>query len=108
MAQLVAHLLCKQGVRGSSPLASTVVLSRDMDDKSRRIYFLRLLSLQGWCKGSLVGRFTPGGCLITLGGTQTVFGEDFTGFSVRGCDVDVQQDLLALVSGDNAEIKDST
>lgn len=24
MAQLVAHLLCKQGVRGSSPRASTV------------------------------------------------------------------------------------
>ena len=23
MAQLVAHLLCKQGVRGSSPLSST-------------------------------------------------------------------------------------
>lgn len=23
MAQLVAHLLCKQGVRGSSPLGST-------------------------------------------------------------------------------------
>src|SRR6476659_5566434 len=25
MAQLVAHLLCKQGVRGSSPLGSTAV-----------------------------------------------------------------------------------
>jgi hypothetical protein len=25
MAQLVAHLLCKQGVRGSSPLGSTLV-----------------------------------------------------------------------------------
>ena len=24
MAQLVAHLLCKQGVRGSSPLGSTL------------------------------------------------------------------------------------
>lgn len=24
MAQLVAHLLCKQGVRGSSPLSSTM------------------------------------------------------------------------------------
>ena len=24
LAQLVAHLLCKQGVRGSSPLASTI------------------------------------------------------------------------------------
>ena len=24
MAQLVAHLLCKQGVRGSSPLGSTI------------------------------------------------------------------------------------
>jgi hypothetical protein len=27
MAQLVAHLLCKQGVRGSSPLGSTLVKS---------------------------------------------------------------------------------
>ncbi len=27
MAQLVAHLLCKQGVRGSSPLGSTTVRS---------------------------------------------------------------------------------
>ena len=25
MAQLVAHLLCKQGVRGSSPLGSTTI-----------------------------------------------------------------------------------
>ena len=27
LAQLVAHLLCKQGVRGSSPLGSTDVVS---------------------------------------------------------------------------------
>ena len=30
LAQLVAHLLCKQRVRGSSPLGSTIVMSRDI------------------------------------------------------------------------------
>ena len=33
MAQLVAHLLCKQGVRGSSPLGSTIQTSSDEDTR---------------------------------------------------------------------------
>ena len=35
MAQLVAHLLCKQGVRGSSPLGSTKPAQRMRDPLGR-------------------------------------------------------------------------
>ena len=31
LAQLVEHLLCKQGVRGSTPLVSTKTLSRNRE-----------------------------------------------------------------------------
>ncbi len=36
LAQLVAHLLCKQGVRGSSPLGSTTPIRRPGLDVSSR------------------------------------------------------------------------
>lgn len=36
MAQLVAHLLCKQGVRGSSPLGSTREISGLSDGRRYR------------------------------------------------------------------------
>lgn len=57
-----------------------------MDDKSRRMYFLRLLSFQGLFMGSLVGWFAPGRCLVIFGGVQDVFGEDLAGFGIRGRD----------------------
>ena len=35
MAQLVAHLLCKQGVRGSSPLGSTEIVPLNCGNAAR-------------------------------------------------------------------------
>ena len=50
MAQLVAHLLCKQGVRGSSPLGSTICP----------------------CQRHFIGRRSPQGAQVQQQSTATV------------------------------------
>ena len=40
MAQLVAHLLCKQGVTGSSPVSSTITKRADREESLRSGRFL--------------------------------------------------------------------
>lgn len=52
MAQLVAHLLCKQGVRGSSPRASTI---RKVPARDGRDFLLKSLPIRGVrCSGPAV------------------------------------------------------
>jgi len=79
-------------------------MSRDMDDNSRRMYFLRLLSFPGLFMGSLTEGFAPGRFLIILGGIQEMFGEGLAGGRIRDGHVlvvDQHQDLLATVGWSN-------
>ena len=78
MAQLVAHLLCKQGVRGSSPLGSTLCSSgscltigfRDqLDSFGTRFRFLRD-SRSGRCL--TLFRRASGCCAAWLVGSSVV------------------------------------
>ena len=59
MAQLVAHLLCKQGVRGSSPLGSTAG-QRPVPSVGRGLGRLRTPADKRAC-GALVTTFAAGG-----------------------------------------------
>src|SRR5699024_9050595 len=84
-------------------------MSRDMDDKSSRNYFLELLSFLEWFRGSLVGGSAPGRRLIIFGGIQEMFGEDLAGGRVRGGDVfvvDQHQNLFAAMGRADAQVAD--
>ena len=47
MAQLVAHLLCKQGVRGSSPLGSTEAVTVNVAPWTQEMAGWRSFGLSG-------------------------------------------------------------
>ena len=46
LAHLVEHLLCKQGVNGSSPLASTIHLVRVSNPVENRILWIARIDVQ--------------------------------------------------------------
>jgi hypothetical protein len=61
VAQLAEHLLCKQGVVGSIPIVSTIVMSRDIPDTRTRVMGSGVLVFGGlW--GRLVGVLWVGMC----------------------------------------------
>ena len=78
VAQLEEHLLCKQGVVGSSPIISTAVISQEIGDSPNLRSWVRAGSCSGGALGCSGGLVVGGGVGAHGSAPQDVRGSCFT------------------------------